>query len=190
MPPRRGTPLGADVRGALCYPSDIPGEGDHHRVRDFVVIPRLGTAMLTVMRSVVEALASALSRELAPVRVNAVTPRASWTPRGSIPPTGRIGTCSSGTDPPSCSGDAWVQAVLSRAHASRRKSIALRLPRLFCLRARRDETARTARTPEPPRARVDTLRPRLPRRPARRPMPRRTSAASTVSHPSGRWVDP
>ena len=36
--------------------------------------PRPGTAMLTAMRSAVEALAPALALELAPVRVNAVTP--------------------------------------------------------------------------------------------------------------------
>jgi NAD(P)-dependent dehydrogenase (short-subunit alcohol dehydrogenase family) len=35
---------------------------------------RTGTAMLTAMRSAVEALALALALELAPVRVNAVTP--------------------------------------------------------------------------------------------------------------------
>ena len=35
---------------------------------------RTGTAMLTAMRSAVEALALALTLELAPVRVNAVTP--------------------------------------------------------------------------------------------------------------------
>jgi NAD(P)-dependent dehydrogenase (short-subunit alcohol dehydrogenase family) len=36
--------------------------------------PRLGTAMLTAMRSAVEALAPAPILDLAPVRVNAVTP--------------------------------------------------------------------------------------------------------------------
>jgi NAD(P)-dependent dehydrogenase (short-subunit alcohol dehydrogenase family) len=36
--------------------------------------PRPGTAMLTAMRSAVEALAAALALKLAPVRVNAVTP--------------------------------------------------------------------------------------------------------------------
>jgi NAD(P)-dependent dehydrogenase (short-subunit alcohol dehydrogenase family) len=35
---------------------------------------RLGTAMLSAMLSAVEALAPALALELAPVRVNAVTP--------------------------------------------------------------------------------------------------------------------
>jgi NAD(P)-dependent dehydrogenase (short-subunit alcohol dehydrogenase family) len=43
--------------------------------------PRSGTAMLTAMRSAVEALASALPLELAPVRVNTITPGLIDTPR-------------------------------------------------------------------------------------------------------------
>ena len=42
--------------------------------------PRPGTAMLTAMRSAVEALTPALALELAPVRVNAVTPGLMDTP--------------------------------------------------------------------------------------------------------------
>jgi NAD(P)-dependent dehydrogenase (short-subunit alcohol dehydrogenase family) len=42
--------------------------------------PRPGTAMLTAMRSAVEALAPALALELAPVRVNAITPGLMDTP--------------------------------------------------------------------------------------------------------------
>ena len=49
--------------------------------------PRPGTAMLIAMLSAVEALAL----ELAPVRVNAVTP-VSLTPRCSTPPMARSGT--------------------------------------------------------------------------------------------------
>jgi NAD(P)-dependent dehydrogenase (short-subunit alcohol dehydrogenase family) len=80
MPHRRGAPLGCDVCSALRHRSDIPG-GNHHRVRDFVVTPRRGTANLTAMLAAVEALAPALALEPAPVRLNAVTPGFTDTPR-------------------------------------------------------------------------------------------------------------
>jgi NAD(P)-dependent dehydrogenase (short-subunit alcohol dehydrogenase family) len=70
--------------------------------------PRPGAAMLTAMLSAVEALASALALELAPVRVNAVTPGLIDTPllhnaygaerdtiiknRAAILPGNRVGT--------------------------------------------------------------------------------------------------
>jgi hypothetical protein len=47
---------------------------DHSHLRKSVVAPRPGSAMLTTRLSAVEALAPALALELAPVRVNAVTP--------------------------------------------------------------------------------------------------------------------
>jgi NAD(P)-dependent dehydrogenase (short-subunit alcohol dehydrogenase family) len=68
--------------------------------------PRPGTAMLTAMRSAVEALAPALALNLAPVRVNAVTPGLIDTPLlytayGPERDILRAG-------PPFCRGDTWA----------------------------------------------------------------------------------